>query len=173
MKCGVVFLALLLVPMSARLTPAAGASPVLAAASIGIETIAKSDDDEVSLEVGVQAPADHLVATKQKVAGVWYQDSSFEVILGVLPHAPKSDFMAGAVTLSPSRPLSQAWTFHCVVSLFFSDHSVVRIGWLDVTLTAGARAVTRTWTAADCLPEEAPAPAAHPGCTLQMTFKGD
>ena len=168
----VVSCVLLMAPMSVGLTPCAMTTPTLLAASVSIETISKSDDDVVSLGVSLHAPKDHLIATKQQIDGVWYQDSSFETILGVVPHVLKSDFVGGDVILSPSRPLFQDWTYHCYVTFVFSDHSVIRIGWRDVKLRAGARSVTHNCRAANCLPVQEPVPAEHSDCALQMTFKG-
>src|SRR5262245_50877332 len=146
--------------------------PTLSAASVSIETVSKSDDDAVSLGVSIHAPREREIATKQQIDGVWYPDSSFETILDVVPHVLKSDFVGGDVSLSTSRALTQDWTYHCYLTFVFSDHSVVKIGWRDVRLKAGARRVTHRWTAADCLPVGEPVPAEHSNCTLQMTFKG-
>jgi hypothetical protein len=147
------------------------ATPTLLAASVSIETTSKSDDGAVSLGVTIHAPQDRLIAAQQ-ITGVWYEDSSFETIVDV-PHVLKSDFVGGDVILSPSRPLLQDWTYHCYVTFVFSDHSVIRIGWRDVTLRAGARSVSLNWKVANCLPVEEPVSAEHSNCTLQMTFRGD
>ena len=173
MRLGVVLSCVLLIaPMSVGLTPCAVGTPMLLAASVSIETVSKSDDDVVSLGICLHAPQDHVIATKQQVNGEWYQDSSFETILGVVPHILKSDFVGGDVILSPSRPLLQDWTYHCYVTFVFTDHSVIRIGWRDAKLRAGARSVTHKWKVANCIPTEEPVPAEQPNCTLEMTFKG-
>ena len=156
---------------AAKPTAYAMTTPMLLAASVSIETISKSDDDAVSLGVSVRGPKDHVIGTKQEINGVWYPDSSFEAMLDVVPHILKSDFASGEVSLSASRPLLQDWTYHCYLTFVFSDHSVVRIGWRDVRLKAGARTVTHSWTVANCLPTGDPVPAEHSNCTLQMTFK--
>ena len=114
---------------------------------------------------------DHLITSKQPINGVWYQDSAFETILANVRPLPKNDFAGGDVVLSPSRPLSHDWTYHCYVTFVFSDHSVIRIGWRDMMLRAGAHSVTRNWTIANCLPGAKPVPAEHSICALQMTFK--
>lgn len=162
---------LLMAPMSTS-TPRVMSTPTLSAVSISIETVAKADDDVVSLGVSIHAQQHQLIATKPQIHGVWYQDSSFETILDAAPQVLKSDFVAGDVSLSPSRPLLQDWRYHCYLTFIFSDHSVIRIGWWDMTLRAGARSVTHTWTAGDCLPVAGLVPAEHSNCTLQMTFKG-
>jgi hypothetical protein len=174
MRFGVLLSGVLLIaPMSARLAPRASTAPRLVAASVSIETLSKSDDDVVSLDVSIHAPQDHVIATKQQINGVWYQDSSFESMLGVVPSVVKSDLLNGDVTLSPSRPLIQDWTYHCSVALVFSDRSVINIGWRDVTLRAGARSVVHHWAVANCLPGQESVRPEHSNCTLQMTFKGD
>jgi hypothetical protein len=158
--------------MSVPLTLRVMVTPTLSDASLSIETVSKSDDDDVSLGVSVHAPDDHAIAVKQEINGVWYQDSSFETILGVAPNVLKSDFVGGDVILSTSRSLSQDWTYHCYLTFVFSDHSVIRIGWRDVKLRAGARTVTQKWTVADCFPVFQHIPSEHSSCSLQMTFKG-
>jgi hypothetical protein len=171
MKLGAVLsLVLLLAPMSARLKPYATATPMLSAASVSIETISKSDEDTVSLGVAIHAPQ-RVIATKQQVNGVWYPGSSFETMLEVIPDVVKSDFAGGDISLSPSRPLLHDWTYHCDMTLIFSDHSVMKISWRDVTLKAGAQSITHSWTVANCLSAGEAVQADHSNCTLQMTFK--
>jgi hypothetical protein len=157
--------------MGIRLTHRAIASPTLSGASVSIETVSKADNDAVSIGVSVHAAHDHLIAAKRQIHGVWYEGSSFEAILDASPLL-KSDFVGGDITLSPSRPLSEDWTYHCYVKFYFSDHSVIRIAWRDVKLRAGARSVTHNWKVSHCFPVEEPAQAEHPSCTLEMTFLG-
>ena len=173
MKLGVaVSFVLLMAPMNGRIKPGTGATPMLSAASVSIETISKSDDDVVSLDVSIHARQDHVIATRRQIHGVWYQDSSFETVLGVAPQVLKSDLLGGDVVLSTSRPLLQDWTYHCYVTFVFSDRSVIKIEWRDVQFTAGSRSVTHDWTVANCLPGAESVAPEHSNCTLQMTFKG-
>jgi hypothetical protein len=168
---------LLMAPTSIWLTPRATAEPTLSEASLSIETVSKSDNDVVSLGVSIHAAPDRVIAANKRIDGVWYEGSSFETILDV-PHVLKSDsvlksdFAVGDVTLFPSRPLSQDWTYHCYLRLWFSDRSVIKIAWRDVKLRAGARSVTHSWRVANCFPVEKPGRAEHPNCTLEMTFQG-
>lgn len=172
MRSGVLLsFVLLMAPMGIRLTHRAIASPTLSGASVSIETVSKADNDAVSIGVSVHAAHDHLIAAKRQIHGVWYEGSSFEAILDASPLL-KSDFVGGDITLSPSRPLSEDWTYHCYVKFYFSDHSVIRIAWRDVKLRAGARSVTHNWKVSHCFPVEEPAQAEHPSCTLEMTFLG-
>jgi hypothetical protein len=164
-------LVLLIGPMSARPARHGVGTPTLIGVSVSIETVSKSDEDAVSLGVSIRTPQDRLIATQQ-IKGVWYEGSSFESILGPVAPALKSEFANGDVTVSPSRPLSQDWGYHCYVTFVFSDRSVITIGWRDVKLKAGAHSVTHHWRVANCLPGEEPARAADSNCTLQMTFKG-
>jgi hypothetical protein len=171
MRFGAV-LSLILLMAPLRPAPWTTSRPMLLATSVSIETISKSDDDVVALEVSIHASQDQLVATKRPFKGEWYEGSSFEAILDAVPHVLKSDFVGGDVILTPSRPLSQDWTYHCYVTFVFTDRSVINIGWRDVKLKAGARSVTHTWTVANCLPGEERGPGDHSNCALQMTFKG-
>src|SRR5262245_22023297 len=121
MRLGVLLsFVLMMAPMSIRLTPHAVATPTLSAASVSIETISKSDEDTVSLGISIHAPQDHVMVTRRKIDGTWYEGSSFETILDV-PRVLKSDFVSGDVIVTPSRPLLQDWTYHCYVTFVFSD----------------------------------------------------